>query len=556
MNIAESAANGTDVNETDGLETNPLDGFGTGTNVLDFVRLLKDRHEGNVRWLAQSDCWLKWNDHVWKPVRLPELFPLADLVVVDLKAREVTEKDAAKKRRADKPKKKEGVEDNAAAMEAKAKEEEEEAKRVEFENNKLRALHRFISASQGRGYQQAAWEKTKAYIKSDQGDFDTKPLLVNLKNGTFDLESGQFRSHDKADRLTRMMNVDYVQGADCPRWKAFLADIQDEETIAYLKRAVGYSLTGNVDEHVLFFLWGNGQNGKTTLIKTLESLFGDYLYDAPSTLLVEHRSEQHPADKAGLLGIRFASMPETPEGQWLNEQQLKALTGGDRIAARHMREDWMSFEPTHKFWVQGNHKPPIKGTDDGIWRRIQLIPFLTKIPDAKKNPNLSAELRQELPGILNWALEGAKEWMEAKFTRGEQTGLYRAGSVTEAGNEYRSQEDSIGQFLTDMCIPGATHRCTKAGLTRAYGEWCSANGEVLWNSRKFNEEMRRRKYLEVKGTGGSREWQGLGLREIKHDSSLEGVKGHDGAGKNDPHSPNGHGSKVDDREALELARVA
>ena len=241
---------------------------------------------------------------------------------------------------------------------------------------------------------------------------DADAWLFNVLNGTIDLKTGELQEHDPNDLITKLALVEYDPSAKAERFKRFLLEIMDEraDLVSFLKRCVGYSMTGSTTEHVLLFLHGLGANGKTTLLNVFLRLFGDYGRQSEPELLLRKRGDAHPTGVADLKGARLVATSEIDAGRHLAESLVKGLTGGDRLKARYMRQDFFEFEPTHTLWLAANHKPVIRGTDTAIWRRIKLVPFDVSIPMSDQDPNLAKTLEGELAGILNWAVEGCLEW--------------------------------------------------------------------------------------------------------------------------------------------------
>jgi putative DNA primase/helicase len=231
---------------------------------------------------------------------------------------------------------------------------------------------------------------------------DHDPWLFNVQNGTLDLRTGQLRAHRREDLLTKLAPVRYDPRATCPQWLQFLHDIMAGKTVMvdYLQRAVGYSLTGSVREQCFFFCYGTGDNGKSTFLEVLLALTGPYGMQAVRELLMVRHHDAHPTERADLYQKRLVATVEVDHGARLSEALVKLLTGGERVRARRMHENFWEFDPTHKFWLAANHKPIIRGTDDAIWRRPRLIPFTVKIPAEKKDTTLPEKLKAELPGIL------------------------------------------------------------------------------------------------------------------------------------------------------------
>jgi len=222
-------------------------------------------------------------------------------------------------------------------------------------------------------------------------------------------------------------------------WRTFLEKIfaGKDELIGYMQRLVGYCLTGVTEEHILPFLYGTGANGKSTLVETILKLMGpDYAMKAAPDLLMAKRGESHPTDRADLFGRRFVACIETEESRHMAEALVKEITGGDRMRARRMREDFWEFTPTHHVWLAGNHKPVIFGTDHGIWRRLKLIPFDVVIPDAEQDKKLPSKLAGELPGILNWAIAGCLDW--------RQGGMREPSIIHAVTGKYAAEMDEVG----------------------------------------------------------------------------------------------------------------
>src|SRR6266702_598508 len=236
--------------------------------------------------------------------------------------------------------------------------------------------------------------------------WDSDEWALNTPGGIVDLRTGDILAHDPSRHLTKITAV--ALGEACPRWRKFLAEVTrgDTELEGFLQRIAGYSLSGSTREHALFFLYGTGGNGKGVLLNTLTSIFGDYAAVAPMETFIAARGERHPTDLAGLRGARLVTSQETEEGRHWAENKVKALTGGDPISARLMRQDFFTFTPAFKLVIAGNHKPRLRGVDEAIRRRFHLVPFDMTIVPADRDPLLAEKLRAEWPGILQWALDG------------------------------------------------------------------------------------------------------------------------------------------------------
>lgn len=335
------------------------------------------------------------------------------------------------------------------------------------------------------------------------GVLDRNPWLLNLANGTLDLRTGKLRGHDRGDCITKLSPVVFDAGADCPIWEAFLSDVLPDKGLRdYARRLVGYCLTGSTQDHVLPFLYGTGANGKSVFIGTVLALLGgDYAIKAASDLLLA-KKHAHPTELADLFGRRFVACIEADSGRRLAEALVKELSGGDRIRARRMREDFWEFTPTHKCWLAANHKPIVRGNDNGIWRRIKLLPFEVTIPPERQDPSLPERLLEELPGILNWALLGCMDWQAG--------GLAEPESVRRATAGYRAEMDTLGLFLAECCIVGDGLQAGAAELHQAFEAW---GGSMTPNT--FGKALAERGFASERQTFGANKgrkvWRGIGL---------------------------------------------
>ncbi|MBX3413905.1 MAG: hypothetical protein KF708_14540 [Pirellulales bacterium] len=331
---------------------------------------------------------------------------------------------------------------------------------------------------------------------------DQQPWLLNVANGTIDLRSCELRPHQRGDYLTQMCPVEFDRTAQCPQWKAFLSSILDAETIAYLQRAIGYSLTGVAQEHVLFILHGVGSNGKSTLINTIVKMMGsDYAMTASPHLLIAKKYDSHPTERADLQLRRFVSCMEAEEGDRLAEALVKSLTGGDPMRARKVCQDNIEFQPTHTIWLTANHKPEIRGTDHGMWRRVKLIEFKTRISDEMQDKDLPEKLKVEWPGILAWAVEGCLAW--------QHEGLAEPQTVKTATASYRHEMDVIGAFLSEVCMADKAATIKSSELYAAYTTWCAQTKQTPMSLTKFGSNLTTRRLKKRKSNGVR--YQGLRL---------------------------------------------
>ena len=345
---------------------------------------------------------------------------------------------------------------------------------------------------------------------------DTNPWLFNCANGTIDLRSGELRPHNRADLITKSSPVIYDPQAAAPRWESFLERVlPDAEMRSYVQRACGYTLTGSTEEQCLFFLYGNGKNGKSKFTYALEQLLGDYWGKTRAETLMQKRDQGGISnDVAALRSLRLCTVSEVNEGQRLNEALIKDLSGGDTLSARFLHQEFFSFRPNFKILMYGNHKPTIKGTDEGIWRRIRLIPFLVTIPPEERDPNLEKRFDAELSGILQWVVRGCLKWQEK--------GLQDPATVTDATQAYRQEMDNTEQFLSDRCTkePDKEKECfVYCGcLYDNYVEWCKVAGEHPYSMRTFGDTMAKKGYSKIRKNKGK---QYLGIRLMSSDEQAE-----------------------------------
>ncbi len=331
-------------------------------------------------------------------------------------------------------------------------------------------------------------------------ELDANHWLLNVSNGTVDLKTGKLRPHSRQDLITRVTDVEYDENSTCPLWESFLSDIMADkaEMVAYLQRVVGYCLTGEILEQCLFFLWGTGSNGKSTFTEVIMALLGALSQKAPAELILRNmRGNEGGAspEVARLHGCRLAVSSEIDIGRYLDEAKVKNLTGGDTITARRLYQDLFDFQPTHKLAIFGNHKPVIRGADEGIWRRIRLIPFTVRFSEegGKFDKDLKEKLLAELPGILNWAIAGCLIW--------QQQGLGLPGCVKTATESYRTEMDVFGTFASECCFTSPNAQIAAKELYRAYCRWAEESGEreisqkafsLILQERGFDKKHRRR----------------------------------------------------------------
>jgi putative DNA primase/helicase len=385
-------------------------------------------HEGHLRYVREGGKWLSWGGTRWRP-------------------------DAT------------GDAERAAKATARALLKTAGQQHDDAESNKTA---RWALASQSHQRLQAMLSQatTEPEIATAQADIDRDPWLLVCANGTLDLRTGVLRNHDPADLITRGTDIAYDQHAACPRWTAFLGEIfaDDGELIEFVRRFVGYCLTGDTREHLLAVLYGRGSNGKSTFLGVLEGLLGDFAVPAAFDAFTKKPGARGATnDLAALHRARLVSAVESTEGQKLDEATVKLITGGDRISVRFLYAEFFQLVPEFKLMLVTNHRPRVDADDDAIWRRLRLVPFEQSF-EGREDRGLKDTLRLELPGILAWAVKGCLAW--------QRDGLGTAAAVTRATTAYRAEEDALGGFIEECCDLGDDYEIARLTLREEYEAYC------------------------------------------------------------------------------------
>lgn len=339
---------------------------------------------------------------------------------------------------------------------------------------------------------------------STSDEWDADLFALNTPGGVVNLATGRLKPHAREDRMTKLATA--TPCGPAPRWRAFLADVTgaDADLQAYLQRVVGYGLTGATSAHALFFLYGTGANGKSVFVNVISTILGDYAASAPMDTFMETRGDRHPTDLAGLRGARFVSAVETEQGRRWNESKVKAITGGDKVSARFMRQDFFEYVPQFKLVIAGNHKPSIRNVDEAMKRRLHLIPFTVTIPPEKRDGRLTEKLLSERNGILAWAVEGGLLW--------QQHGLQPPPCVVSATEEYFDEEDAIGDFLAEEAQRHPQARVAVAEVFQRWQEWATRRGEYVGTSRWLAQQLANRGFERTRLNYGVKGLAGLSLK--------------------------------------------
>ncbi|WP_141543358.1 phage/plasmid primase, P4 family, partial [Bacillus toyonensis] len=388
-----------------------------------------------------------------------------------------------------------------------------EAKATE-DKYQSKLLHDWAKKCERRSIRINSILDVRPMVSVKKKELDSHNFLFNCDNGVIDLKTGELLPHDRDLLLTKLSPIKYDKNAECPNWKAFLESIfkthtgeADYELINYLQKAIGYSLTGVTKEQVMFFLFGNGRNGKSTFINIIQDLLGDYGRQTNSDTFLKKRNDSGiNNDVARLDGARFVSAVESEEGQQLSEALVKQITGGEKMSARFLRQEYFEFTPEFKVFFTTNHKPIVKGSDEGIWRRIMLIPFTVTIPKEKIDYDLPDRLAKEMPGVLRWAVKGCMKW--------QTEGLRAPEAVKAATAEYREDMDILAPFIDENCTVNSSVRIEAKSLYENYTKWCYQNNELELKNRAFYRQLEVRGFKKEKGTGNKNFILGITLNKL------------------------------------------
>lgn len=422
---------------------------------------LFDKFGSIIRYSYNRKKWFYWDGKVWRQDDSGEVKKLADVICDDIKREAFMEQD-----------------------------EKTQADLLKWANK--------TAGSKGKEAMIKECQHLDG-IPASPDDFDAYTDYVNCQNGIINLRNGELIPHDSNFMMSKICHSEYDASGKKPElWMSFLDDItnHNRELQEYIQRAVGYSLTGSTEEQCAYFLYGIGNNGKSTFLDTIADLFGGYAANAqPETIMMKRFGDNGAgSDIARLKGARFVTSEEPTEGVRLNEGLLKQLTGGSKVTCRFLYGDEFEYTPEFKIWIATNHKPIVRGTDFGIWRRIKLIPFEVNIPKEKVDKNLKYKLRKEFPQILRWAVEGCIKW--------RKYGINEPGCVQEAVKEYKQEMDLLAGFIEQCIEIDYDHdlKVPASDLFKAYSRWAKENNEFEMSSKKFFTEITKK--LPEKGRNG------------------------------------------------------
>lgn len=339
--------------------------------------------------------------------------------------------------------------------------------------------------------------------------WDANPWALNTPDGIYDLRTGVSRSMGDADYLTHCTAAAPGYSKECATWLRFLDDVflGERETIEFIQRLIGYTLTGDRREHKIFFMYGLGANGKSTLWDFVSWLAGTYTLKLPANVLMHSKMPGHPTELAQLRGKRLAVSSEIEEGQYWAEARIKELTGDEMLSARFMRQDFFEFQMTQKHVIVGNYKPRLKGGDAALARRFVLIPFLAKFAGKKRDPTMTAKLKAEAGDVLAWAIEGAVKWAES--------GLQIPAAVEAASVEYMGENDELQIWLDERCVLHLDARGDAGRLYADYLGWLKARGQHAPSIRLWADRMSTVAGVERRRASGGMVYIGVGLKTVE-----------------------------------------
>jgi len=385
-------------------------------------------------------------------------------------------------------------------------------------SDRSHALSRFAIQSESLHARKAMIDSAAPHIPVLPYEFDAHPELFNCRNGTLELATMTFRKHRKEEMLTKKAAVDYDPKAECPQWLAHLDLIfkGDYDYISGFQSMCGYTLLGTNPQQIMFILYGRGRNGKSKTIEVLARIFADYAVNIAADSLMAKRFENARSDLARLAGARLATAAEGAEGARMDEAIIKQITGEYVITVRKLYENEFEFTPVAKIWMTTNHEPVIPGTDDGIWRRIWMVPFSVQIPEEKCDTDIAAKLLSESSGILNWCLAGLSRYYE----NGNR--LVQPRKVLQATANLRTVSDTVGLFLATECTFEGEAWLSRSAFREMFEKWCTEEGiHRAPTGRKISMALKERGVNEGRRSGNDRRWSGIRWKNLNERDEFE-----------------------------------
>jgi putative DNA primase/helicase len=420
----------------------------------DLGLIFSDKYQDYLRYVDLMGKWLLWDGKVWKQDQILEVFDL----VRKLCRKYFSGEEALRKR--------------------------------------------FLNASTVSAIERLVRSDIRHRATVDQWDADD--WILNTPAGIVNLKTGDLQPHDADKHCTKITSAG--PSGDCPIFLKFLNDItaNDQDLIDFIQRVMGYACSGSTKEHALFFFYGTGANGKGTLLNTITNILKDYAVIASTDVFTESRHDRHPTELAALMGARLVVAQETDEGRKWAESRLKALTGGDPITARFMRQDFFTYMPKFTLIIAGNHKPSIQTIDEAIRRRLHLVPFTVTIPKEKRDPDLAEKLLQESAGIMRWLIDGAVAYCDQ--------GLNPPQSVLEATEHYFEDENTLAQWMADCCETATEYWETPTGLFNSWKAYASASNFSPGTNKDFKSKLEAVGIRQSRTGKRGRRYEGIKLK--------------------------------------------
>lgn len=365
---------------------------------------------------------------------------------------------------------------------------------AQVDSDIARKISQWANASLQKNHLDAMVELAKPFLSVSLLELDADPMLLGVRNGLIDLRTGIFRKAMPSDLITQQCDVNYDSTAIAPIWGKFMLEVanNDIDLVKYKQESWGYTLTGETSEQCFFYYHGGGRNGKSTEINLMHAVMGSYAKSIPSSVLMvkNNYGNQGPTPEiARLVGARLVIANETEDGARLAESQIKAMTGQDILTARVLQGNPFEFKPKFKLFISGNHKPVIRGEDDGIWRRIKVIPFTHQIPESDVDPKLYDKLMAERSGILNWMIEGCLAWQN----KGK---LLEPPVIRSEVSQYRSDQDIMGAWLSERCVLSPDKQCGTRELYLDYADWVKNSGSTPVAETRFATRLTEKGFIK------------------------------------------------------------
>ncbi|WP_368488459.1 phage/plasmid primase, P4 family [Clostridium sp. BJN0013] len=382
-------------------------------------------------------------------------------------------------------------------------------------------VSKFVLRSENDNHIRAMINQARTEHNIVLSEMNKDVYLLNLRNGTLNLKTGELQEHNRKDYITRLVNVDFKPGATCPNWVEFVDKIfmGNKELIEYIQKSIGYSMTGDANLQCFYILHGQGSNGKGTFMKAVMTILGDYSATLKGNSLMEKIGDEGArGDLAKLEGKYFVCVNELEERKCFDEALVKSLTSGadEVVPVRRMYEEEFDLHPTFKLWMTTNKLPRIKGTDNGIWRRVRKIPFEYNFEnDPEKDEHFfENKLMPEMSGILNWALEGCLKW--------QKEGMKVPDDVKYAIDDYKNEMDPVQRFIDDECIVSETCKVKISELYTCYTDWSHENKEYVLSTIKLSKRLVEKGFKKERNKHG-RYWQGIGIVDTEHQEEFTEV---------------------------------